>query len=148
LKLSRVALARILDIDPATIYRQERGVMSALWDYATRGVEAEAKLAKPVLQTHQAHVDRRDLIADGMTEHGHPALHSSSHRGRNATQWAIQFVRGLPAKAEGGDSIFALLVDGSDSPPQGLPLWATLAARPVHPTLLPTCRVALGSLGP
>jgi hypothetical protein len=45
--------------------------MSALWDYAIRGVEAEAKLARPVLQTHQAHVDRRDLIADGMTEHGH-----------------------------------------------------------------------------
>jgi DNA-binding XRE family transcriptional regulator len=42
LKLSRVALARILDVDPATVYRQERGVMSALWNYALRGVEAEA----------------------------------------------------------------------------------------------------------
>jgi len=71
LKLSRVALARILDVDPATIYRQERGVMSALWDYAMRGVEAEAKLAKPVLRDHQARVDSRDLIADGMAEQGH-----------------------------------------------------------------------------
>jgi DNA-binding XRE family transcriptional regulator len=71
LKLSRVALARILDVDPATVYRQERGVMSALWDYAMRGVEAEAKLAKPDLQSHQAHVDRRDFISDAMVERGH-----------------------------------------------------------------------------
>jgi len=71
LKLSRVALARILDVDPATVYRQERGITSALWDYAMRGVEAEAKLAKPALQSHQAGLDSRDLIADGMVEHGH-----------------------------------------------------------------------------
>ena len=71
LKLSRVALARILDVDPATIYRQERGVMSALWDYAMRGVEAEAENAKMVLREHQKKVDSRDLMADGMTERGH-----------------------------------------------------------------------------
>jgi hypothetical protein len=50
LKLSRVALARILDVDPTTVRRQERVVMPALWDYALRGVEAEAKLAKPDLR--------------------------------------------------------------------------------------------------
>jgi hypothetical protein len=71
LKLSRVTLARILDVDPATVFRQERGVMSALWDYAMRGVEAEAKLAKPALQSHQASVDSRDFIADAMVERGH-----------------------------------------------------------------------------
>src|SRR5262245_10974818 len=70
LKLSRVTLARILDVDPATVYRQERGIMSALWDYAMRGVEAEAKLAKPALRGHQAQVDRRDFVADGMVERG------------------------------------------------------------------------------
>jgi hypothetical protein len=68
---SRIALARILDIDPATVFRQERGVMSALWHYAMRGVEAEAKLAKPVLQSHQARIDSRDLIPDAMVERGH-----------------------------------------------------------------------------
>ena len=71
LKLSRVALARIFDVDPATVYRQERGIMSALWHYVMRGVEAEAKLAKPELQSHQALVDSRDLIADAMVERGH-----------------------------------------------------------------------------
>ena len=70
LRLSRVALARILDVDPTTVRRQERGVMSALWDYALRGVEAEAKLAKPDLQSHQAHIDGRDFIADAMVERG------------------------------------------------------------------------------
>jgi DNA-binding XRE family transcriptional regulator len=71
LKLSRVALARFLDVDPATVFRQERGVMSALWDYAMRGVEGEAKLAKLVLQSHQARVDSSDLIPDAMVERGH-----------------------------------------------------------------------------
>jgi hypothetical protein len=71
LKLSRVALARILDVDPATVYRQERGVMSALWDYAMGGVEAEAKVAKPVLKSRQAGVDIDDLIADATVERGH-----------------------------------------------------------------------------
>jgi hypothetical protein len=42
LGLSRVALARILDVDPASIFRHERNRMPALWDYALRGVEAEA----------------------------------------------------------------------------------------------------------
>jgi DNA-binding XRE family transcriptional regulator len=42
LGLSRVALARILDVDPASIFRHERNPMTALWDYALRGVEAEA----------------------------------------------------------------------------------------------------------
>jgi DNA-binding XRE family transcriptional regulator len=71
LKLSRVALARILDVDPATVFRQERGVMSALWDYAMRGIEAEAKSANPILQSNQARVDTRDLIPDAMVERGH-----------------------------------------------------------------------------
>jgi hypothetical protein len=71
LKLSRVALARILDVDPATVFRQERGVMSALWDYAMRGLEAEAKLAKSELQSHQASVDRRDFVADAMVDKGY-----------------------------------------------------------------------------
>jgi hypothetical protein len=87
LKLSRVALARILDVDPATVFRQERGVMSALWDYAMRGVEAEAKLAKPALQSHQASVDSRNLVADGMVT-GPPL-----HRGEDETAEAARQAR-------------------------------------------------------
>jgi hypothetical protein len=44
--------------------------MSALWEYAMRGVEAEAKRAKPALQSHQASVDRLDLIPDRLVERG------------------------------------------------------------------------------
>jgi hypothetical protein len=44
LGLSRAALARILEVDPATIYRQElRNPMSVLWYYALQGIRAEAK---------------------------------------------------------------------------------------------------------
>lgn len=42
LGLSRAALARILEVDPASVYRHERNPMTALWDYALRGLEAEA----------------------------------------------------------------------------------------------------------
>ena len=47
LGLSRVAPGRILDVDPATVFRRERGPLVALWDYAMRGIEAEARKAKP-----------------------------------------------------------------------------------------------------
>ena len=47
LGLSRVALGRILGVDPATVFRRERGPRVALWDYAMRGIEAEAREAKP-----------------------------------------------------------------------------------------------------
>ena len=42
LGLSRVALGRILGVDPATVYRHERGRMDAIWDYALKGIEAES----------------------------------------------------------------------------------------------------------
>jgi hypothetical protein len=71
LGLSRVALGRILDVDPATVFRQERGVMSSLWDYALRGVEAEAISARSTLRHYQKGVDCRDMIPDGMDARGH-----------------------------------------------------------------------------
>ena len=46
LGLSRVALGRILGVDPATVFRHERGRMDGLWDYALRGIEAEAAEGK------------------------------------------------------------------------------------------------------
>ena len=73
LKLSRVAVARILDVDPATVFRQERGVMSSLWDYAMRGIEAEAsnKATKAVLRDHQAKIDRGDFFPKQIGERGY-----------------------------------------------------------------------------
>jgi hypothetical protein len=68
LGLSRVALGRIFDVDPATVFRQERGVKSPLWDYALRGVEAEAISARSRLRDHQRD---RDMIPDGMDARGH-----------------------------------------------------------------------------
>jgi hypothetical protein len=45
---SGAALARILDVDPTTMFRQERRrTMTALWDYAVRGIEADAQKARP-----------------------------------------------------------------------------------------------------
>jgi DNA-binding XRE family transcriptional regulator len=60
LKLSRVALARILGVDPATVFRQERGIMTPLWDYALRGIEAEAKRVVKILRDHQRQIEQTD----------------------------------------------------------------------------------------
>jgi hypothetical protein len=40
LRLSRAALGRILDVDPATVFRHEQGPLMPLWDYALRGVQS------------------------------------------------------------------------------------------------------------
>ena len=73
LGLSRVALGRIFGVDPATVFRRERGVLSGLWDYALRGVEAEAcdKLSKGVLRSYKADLDRKLSLPEQYDEaHG------------------------------------------------------------------------------
>ena len=64
LGLSRVALGRILDVDPATVFRRERGPLVALWDYAMRGIEAEASEAKPILRSHKGDLGLQTVIPD------------------------------------------------------------------------------------
>ena len=61
LKLSRAALARILGVNEATVFRQERGIMTGLWDYALRGVEAEAAKAREILREHQRRIEQQDV---------------------------------------------------------------------------------------
>jgi hypothetical protein len=70
LGLSRVALGRILDVDPATVFRRERGPLVRLWDYAMRGIEAEAKEAKPILRSHKRDLDLQTFIPDQMAARG------------------------------------------------------------------------------
>ena len=66
LGLSRVALGRILGVDPATVFRRERGPLVALWDYAMRGIEAVAasKEAKQVIRRYKASLDQRPTVPD------------------------------------------------------------------------------------
>lgn len=70
LGLSRVALGRILDVDPATVFRHERGPLVALWDYAMRGIEAEASEAKPILRSHKGDLDLQTVIPDHFDAQG------------------------------------------------------------------------------
>jgi predicted transcriptional regulator len=73
LGLSRVALARILDVDPASIFRHERNSMTALWDYALRGVEAEAadKASRQILQSFEADLNRQNFMPEQIDARGH-----------------------------------------------------------------------------
>ena len=66
LGLSRVALGRILGVDPATVFRRERGPLVALWDYAMRGIEAEAasKEAKQDIRWYHARLNQRPVMPD------------------------------------------------------------------------------------
>ena len=70
LGLSRVALGRILGVDPATVFRRERGPLVALWDYAMRGIEAEAKETKPILRSHKGDLDLETIIPDHFDAQG------------------------------------------------------------------------------
>jgi predicted transcriptional regulator len=51
LKLSRVALARVLEVDPATVYGQERAVVSVLWNYALRAIELRRQRQRSGIRT-------------------------------------------------------------------------------------------------
>jgi hypothetical protein len=64
LGLSRAALPRILEVDPATVYRQEqRNSMSSLWYYALVGIEVEARsrASKFVRKSHKKDAAVRDV---------------------------------------------------------------------------------------
>ena len=65
LGLSRAALARILEVDPSSVYRQElRNPMSMLWHYALRGIMAEAKdrERQAMVRMHKADLVRKDQL--------------------------------------------------------------------------------------
>src|SRR5689334_19409351 len=65
LGLSRAALARILEVDPSSVYRQEfRNPMSMLWNYALRGIKAEAqdRELRAQVRDHKADLGNRDKI--------------------------------------------------------------------------------------
>ena len=70
LGLSRVALGRILGVDPATVFRHERGRMDGLWDYALRGIEAEAAEGKQFRRQYKTDLDRQTFIPDQLDARG------------------------------------------------------------------------------
>jgi hypothetical protein len=63
LKLSRAALARILGVNEVTVFRQERGIMTGLRDYALRGIEAEAAKTREILRKHQREIEQDTTVA-------------------------------------------------------------------------------------
>jgi predicted transcriptional regulator len=73
LGLSRPALARILEVDPASIFRHERNPMTALWDYALRGVEAEAadQASRQVLRDFKSKLRLQNFIPEQVDARGH-----------------------------------------------------------------------------
>jgi hypothetical protein len=71
LKLSRVALGRILGVDPATVFRREQGMLAPLWDYALRGIEAEAQEAKPVVKVFKSELDQQSFTPEQLAARGY-----------------------------------------------------------------------------
>ena len=71
LRLSQSELATVFDVDVLSIYRHERDkVLPILWDYALKGVEAEA--ANPdARQILRAFLDRPNVIVQGLEARGH-----------------------------------------------------------------------------
>ena len=84
LGLSRVALGRILEVDPATVFRRERGPLVALWDYALRGIEAEAadKSSKRVVKDYKSGLHRQTFIPDQLEAQGYSYTAAKMHEAR------------------------------------------------------------------
>jgi DNA-binding XRE family transcriptional regulator len=82
LGLSRVALGRILGVDPATVYRHEQGMLVPMWDYAMRGIEAEAREAKPVLKVFKSELDQQSFQPDQLAAHGYAYTAEKMHEDR------------------------------------------------------------------
>jgi hypothetical protein len=83
LGLSRVALGRILGVDPGTVYRQEqKRPMAALWDYALRGIEAEAKASRGIRRSFKAKLDGEAFIPDQLDERGYSYTAEKMHEAR------------------------------------------------------------------
>jgi DNA-binding transcriptional regulator YiaG len=74
LGLSQSELATVLDVDVASIYRHEREhVLPSLWEYALRGIEAEASLpdTRTILRSVRSEMGRPNIIAEGLGAYGH-----------------------------------------------------------------------------
>jgi DNA-binding XRE family transcriptional regulator len=82
LGLSRVALGRILGVDPATVFRHERGRMDGLWDYALRGIEAEAAEGKQFRRQYKTDLDRQTFIPDQLDARGWSYTAEKMHEAR------------------------------------------------------------------
>ena len=84
LGLSRVALGRILDVDPTTVFRHERGPMVTLWDWALRGIEAEAasKPARTVIRNYKSQLDLETFIPEQIAARGYSYVAEKMHEAR------------------------------------------------------------------
>jgi hypothetical protein len=70
LGLSHAALGRIFGVDRATVLRHEKGVLSSLWDYAMRGVEAEAQERKQEVRSFKSELDLQSFMPDQLAARG------------------------------------------------------------------------------
>jgi DNA-binding XRE family transcriptional regulator len=82
LGLNRVALGRILGVDRATVFRHEQGVLSPLWDYALRGIEAEAKTGKLPLRSFKSGLDHQAFMPEQLAARGHSYIAEKMHEAR------------------------------------------------------------------
>ena len=62
--------------------RRERGPFVALWDYAMRGIEAEAKEAKPILRGLKGGLNRQTFIPDQLDARGYSYVAEKMHQAR------------------------------------------------------------------
>jgi DNA-binding XRE family transcriptional regulator len=108
LKLSRAALARILGVNEATVFRQERGIMTRLWDYALRGVEAEAAKVREILREHQQRIEQDTTVtwAEGRGyRYAAEAMRAQKPRQRTTTKPRVR--KSIPSLPEVNRTIIA-----------------------------------------
>jgi hypothetical protein len=120
LGLSRVALARILDVDPASIFRHERNPMTALWDYALRGVEAEAadRASRQTVRDFKAALNRQKFIPEQLDARGHKYVAEKMDEARRQSVRKTKPQGQKPQRKENTDRVQAAVqraIDRSDA---------------------------------
>jgi DNA-binding XRE family transcriptional regulator len=120
LGLSRVALARILDVDPASIFRHERNPMTPLWDYALRGVEAEAadRTSKQVLRAFTSELQRQNFMPEQVDARGHKYLAEKMNEARRQSVRKTKPQGHKPRRVKNADPVQAVVqraIDRSDA---------------------------------
>jgi hypothetical protein len=109
LGLSRPALARILEVDPASIFRHERNPMTALWDYALRGVEAEAadQASRQVLRDFKSNLHRQNFMPEQICARGHKYVAEKMNEARRQSVRKTKPQGHKPQRKENADLVQA-----------------------------------------
>jgi hypothetical protein len=114
---------RILDVNPASIFRHERNPMTPLWDYALRGVEAEAadQASRQVLRDFTSNLRHQNFIPEQIDARGHKYVAEKMNEARRQSVRKTKPQGHKPRPVQDADPVQAAVqraIDRSEAQPK------------------------------